>query len=159
MDLLQDTVLYCRHAKKTKLQTGTPSKNVAICSAFQLFQHAGKHGFSGGEGVLCNHQQTVNAHLREGDSTRTREEDRYIYMDTIVCGYPLHSLLLETSTRIAGHVVSERRYSVQTLTRREYCISENTLSIIGYPECNILVEYSLGLPNNDRLCHCNTQRS
>lgn len=132
---------------------------MAICSAFQLFQHTGKHGFSGGEGVLCNNQQTVNAQLREGDSTRTREEGRYIYMDTIVCAYPLHSLLLETSTRIAGQVVSERRYTVHALTQREYCISEKTLSIVGYPECNILVEYSLGLPNNDRLCRCNTQRS
>lgn len=128
MDLLQDTVLYCRHAKKTKLQTGTPSKNVAICSAFQLFQNAGKHGFSGGERVLCNHQQTVNAHLGEGDSTRTREEDRYIYTDTIVCAYPLHSLLLGTSTRFARHVVSERRYTVQTLTRRESIVLVKTHS-------------------------------
>lgn len=98
--------------RENKHQTGSllKSGNLQYMSALPT---RGKTWLQWGERVLCNHEQTVNAQLRFGGrETRTREKDRYIYIDTIVCAYPLHSLLLETSTRIAGHVVSERRYSL-----------------------------------------------
>lgn len=109
-------MIYCkipshRHERK-QTSDGEPSKKWQSAVHFSS-SNTRENMASVGERVLCNLEQTVNAQLRFGGrEARTREKDRYIYIDTIVCAYPLHSLLLETSTRIAGHVVSERRYTL-----------------------------------------------